>query len=156
MEETNKGGRPTIYTEELANTICKRIAMGESLRAICREEDMPNGQTIYNWLVEPEKRWFLEQYTQARGIQAELMFEQLNELADVSVEDIVGDDKSDGARVQARKLQVDTRKWVLSKMLPKKYGDKLDVTSGNKPIPLLNAIRNNDGNKEDSETKEEN
>lgn len=139
----NKGGRPTTYTEDIAKEICKRISEGESVRSITRDENMPSQATIYNWLLDEDKKEFLEQYERARDTQANIFFEELDELAKQAVEDIVGDDKSDNARVSARKLQIDTLKWRLSKMLPKKYGDKLDVTSGNKPIPLLNVLQDN-------------
>jgi hypothetical protein len=151
------GGRPSIYTPKLAKTICTRIAKGESVRAICRDEDMPDADTIYSWLLDETKKEFTEQYTQARAVQAELLFEELFELADESVSDIVGDDKSDGARVQARKLQVDTRKWSLSKMLPKKYGDKLDLTSlGDKlPTPIIPYVSRDISNEKDTEAPQE-
>ena len=96
---------------------------------------MPEAKSIYNWLRDVDKEWFLQHYMRAMSTRAELIAEEIIELSDTSVEDIEGDDKSDGARVQARKLQVDTRKWVLSKMLPKKYGDKLDLTSDGEKLP---------------------
>jgi hypothetical protein len=145
-------GRPTIYTKELGTEICRRIAEGESLRKICREDGMPVVSTVMLWVLDTDKPDFSEQYTRACNARAEILFEDVLEFADTSVEDIVGDDKSDGARVQARKLQTDARKWYLSKVLPKKYGDKLDVTSGDRPISILNVL-SNDGDKKDTETK---
>jgi hypothetical protein len=141
--------RPTIYTEELAMEICRRISEGESVKQICKDESMPNASTVHAWVLE-DKQGFSKKYASAKEIGAEVEFDELRELADYSVSDIVGDDKSDGARVQARKLQIDTIKWSLSKKIPKKYGDKLDVTSDNKPIPLLNVIRHNDSDQKDS------
>ena len=131
-----KNGRPSIYTDKLVLTICKRLSKGESLRSICRDDAMPHIDTVYGWLLDGKHERFSAQYTHARQIQAELMFEELEELCDVSPQDIVGDDKSDNARVQARKLQVDTRKWILAKMMPKKYGEKLDLTSDGKQLPV--------------------
>lgn len=128
-------GRPTLYTQKLADDICSRISKGESLKRICEDEEMPTRATVHNWLLDEEKRGFFDKYTQAVNVRAELMFDELEELADKSVDDIEGDDKSDGARVQARKLQVDTRKWYLSKVMPKKYGDKLDLTSDGERLP---------------------
>lgn len=134
-------GRPHSYTPEVGKAICKRISAGESLRKICRDPEMPGASTVFDWLYEGvseegrrELKDFSEQYAQARETQAELMFEEINEIADDAVSQVRGDDKSDSARVQAYKLRVDARKWTLSKMLPKKYGDKLDVTSGGKVI----------------------
>jgi hypothetical protein len=116
---------------------------------------MPNASTVHAWVLE-DKQGFSKKYASAKEIGAEVEFDELRELADYSVSDIVGDDKSDGARVQARKLQIDTIKWSLSKKIPKKYGDKLDVTSDNKPIPLLNVIRHNDSDQKDSQSTETN
>ena len=127
--------RPTIFTKKLGERICELIEQGKSVREICRGDTMPEAKSIYNWLRDVDKEWFLQHYMRAMSTRAELIAEEIIELSDTSVEDIEGDDKSDGARVQARKLQVDTRKWVLSKMLPKKYGDKLDLTSDGEKLP---------------------
>ena len=145
-------GRPPLFTKELGNKICERIALGESTRNILKDEEMPPSSVFYRWLLNEEKKEFREHYEIACNIRAELMFEQLNEIADESSKIIVGDDKSDGARVQANRLRVDTRKWYLSKVLPKKYGDKIDMTTNGKdlPVPLLNGIYNNNSNQENS------
>jgi hypothetical protein len=139
-------GRPTKYTPKLAKKICERIAKGETVRSICKDEAMPSTVTVYNWLLDEGKKEFLNQYEAAKNIQAELMFEELLEIADESSEVIVGDDKSDGARVQANRLRVDTRKWYLSKVLPKKFGEKLDMTTNGKEMPttaptIINIIK---------------
>lgn len=151
-------GRPTIYSKDLADDICLRISAGESVRNIVKDPTMPASTTIFRWLFDDNNKGFREQYTLARNIQAELTFEELQEIADEADNVIQGDDKSDGARVQAKKLRVDTRKWAISKMLPKKYGDKLDVTSGGErlPTPILgNALPANDSYKQDSESHQE-
>lgn len=93
---------------------------------------MPSRQTIYDWLVKDKS--FLDQYESCRNLGYDEIFEELEEIADLTSDEIVGNDKSDGARVQARRLQVDVRKWYLSKVLPKKFGDKLDVMSDGKAI----------------------
>lgn len=155
VEKQRPTGRPTIYSKELAGKICARIAEGESVRTICKDEDMPNASTVHAWVLS-DIDGFSKHYATAKEIGAEVEFDEMRELADKSVDDIVGDDKSDNARVQARKLQIDTIKWSLVKKLPKKYGEKLDVTSDNKPIPLLNAIRNNPSDTQNSETQKEN
>jgi hypothetical protein len=131
-----KTGRPTIFTKKLANTICKRIAEGESLRSVCRDEAMPSVSSIMRWLLDDTKKPFWEQYAHARAAQAELMFDELLEIADQS-DDVVksGAEKKSGAYANNQRLRVDTRKWYLSKVLPKKFGDKLDLTSDGKPLP---------------------
>lgn len=116
------GGRPSKYTTKLGNDICQRIAEGESLRAICRDKDMPNASTVHLWAIENDK--FSKQYEKARIMQAGLMFEDLLAIAD----------REDGDTNRDR-LRVDTRKWFLSKVAPKIYGDKLHL-GGDKENPL--------------------
>lgn len=148
--------RPTKYSKKLAKEICKRISEGESIRTISLDERMPNASTIHLWVLE-DREGFSKQYARARDIQAEVMFDEILQISDNA--DLVvlsGDEKKSSAYAQNQRLRVDTRKWYLSKVLPKKYGDKLDVTSGGKPIPLLNALHNNNSDKEDSGTEEKN
>ncbi|MBX3498117.1 MAG: terminase small subunit protein [Alphaproteobacteria bacterium] len=126
-------GRPTKFTQKLAETICKRIAQGESLRTIVKDDDMPCAATVFTWLLDPAKKDFLEQYETARNVQAELMFEELLEIADNGEHDELERTTSDGDTytvpnteyMQRSRLRVDTRKWYLSKVLPKKFGDKI-------------------------------
>lgn len=154
--------RPTDYTKELATEICKRIARGESVRSIDKDPSMPSGGTIYNWLLDSDKKEFLEQYESARAIQAELMFEELLEIADDGQNDYMEKENQDGTstevlnseHIQRSRLRVDTRKWYLSKVLPKKFGEKLDMTTNGKdlPIPILN-VSNNTSDTESTEVK---
>jgi hypothetical protein len=135
-------GRPTIYTKKLADEICKRIAEGESVRAIVADKKMPSASTIFRWLLDQDKKPFWEQYAHARNVQAELMFDELLEIADDGSNDWMTvnfgkrEVQMENKEVTNRsKLRVDTRKWYLSKVLPKKFGDKLDVTSDGKALP---------------------
>lgn len=114
-------GRPSKFSQDLAEKICEQIAHGKSLRAICAEDDMPSTSTVCKWLNENQD--FSEQYARARGRQADHYFEEIVEIAD-SVE-------ADSAAVAKARLQVDARKWAASKLAPKKYGEKteLDVKS---------------------------
>ena len=75
-----KMGRPTIYSQDLVNTICTRLSLGESLRSICRDDDMPAQSLIYLWLNRHPD--FLEQYTRAREEQAETHADEIVEIAD--------------------------------------------------------------------------
>ena len=154
-------GRPTMLTKELAAMICKRLSLGESLRTICKDEDMPNASTVHDWVLE-DRDGFAKQYGRAREMQAEFMFDEILDISDDGSNDFMTITKGDrtydleNKEVTNRsRLRVDTRKWYLSKVLPKKFGDKLDVTSDNKPIPLLSVLRSN-SDKEDSGPKEAN
>ena len=135
-------GRPTLYTQILGKRICNLISEGKSVRKICRRKNMPTAKTIFNWLLDEDKKVFLQQYETARNIQAELMFEELLEIADERSKNVL----------RAR-LRVDTRKWYLSKVLPKKFGEKVDVTSGGKPIPILGGIIQNEDKGTDKEVQ---
>lgn len=126
-----KRGRPSEYSQEVADLICERIAEGESLRAICREESMPNKATVFRWLAAHDE--FSDQYTRAREVQADELFEQIIEIADTpkigqkTTSKATGLETTEADMIEHRRLQVDARKWALSKMLPKKYGDKLAI-----------------------------
>lgn len=125
-------GRPSDYTPELAIAICTEIADGMSLRSICQAESMPDISTIMRWVGKhPE---FRAQYAHAKEIQAEYFAEELLDIADDGQNDwmtrkIGGEDVKvvDQEALQRSRLRVDTRKWLMSKMLPKKYGDKLGI-----------------------------
>lgn len=126
-------GRPSLYTVELGDQICERIASGESLRAICSEEEFPDKATVFRWLAKDQI--FRDQYARSKEIQAEYFAEELMEIADDGTNDFVerADKKGnvkvvvDQENIQRSKLRVDTRKWIASKLLAKKYGDKLDL-----------------------------
>lgn len=125
-------GRPTIFTQELADKICEQLAEGTSLRTVCIPDDMPAASTVFGWLRKNEE--FVKQYARAKEESADALAEEIMDISDESFGVVTGLDKSDNARVQAMKLRVDTRKWIMSKMKPKKYGDKLDVVSDGKAI----------------------
>lgn len=137
-------GRPTLYTPELAAEICERIALGESLRAICREEDMPGQSTVFRWL--DQDTVFQEQYVHARAKQADTFAEEIIEIADDTSRDTRITDNGeqpDTEWIARSRLRVDARKWVMSKLAPKKYGDKIDVTTGNESLNLTPEERAN-------------
>ena len=109
--------------------ICERLADGESLRTICESEDFPSKATVFNWLARfPE---FVDQYAHAREQQAEFYANEIIDIADEEPKHFVPDpdggesERIDSAGIQRNRLRVDARKWVASKLLPKKYGDKI-------------------------------
>lgn len=122
-KKKNKGGRPTIYTPELAQEICQRVADGESLLSISKDEKMPVRSTIHEWLLTRTE--FSDKYNDAVNVRTENMFDELEKIADLP------DEQESPMR---SRLRVDTRKWYLSKVMPKKYGDKVDLTSDGKAI----------------------
>lgn len=123
-------GRSSIYTDELAEIICDRLAAGESLNAICMAEEMPGESTVRAWVLD-NRQGFAAKYARAREIQAERLFDEILAIADDGRRDYVkdedGNDVVDHDHIKRAVLRVDARKWYLSKVLPKKYGDKLAV-----------------------------
>ena len=135
----NFGGRPSIYTQELADAICAELATGKSLRSVCADEDMPAMSTIFNWF--RTKEGFVEQYARAKEEACDAMVDEMLDIADDGTNDYMTITKGDYSYnvedkevTNRSKLRVDTRKWIVSKIKPKKYGDKLDVTSDGKAI----------------------
>ena len=122
----NKGGRPTLYSLEIALEICDRIADGESLVKICSDAKMPKKTAVYEWLLRHKE--FAEIYARAREDQADTLADEIHAISDELPQQIV-DDKGktryDSAYVQWQKNRVDARKWVAAKLKPKKYSDRI-------------------------------
>ena len=126
-------GRPSDYSTATAAVICARISEGQSLREIERADDMPSMTTIFRWLGKHED--FREQYAQAKVAQAEKMAEEILDIADDGLNDWMTRKNSDGddyevpnhEHINRSRLRVDSRKWLLSKLLPKKYGEKQEI-----------------------------
>lgn len=110
---------PEGYGQEHADAICEMLADGKSLRAICREEGMPSTSTVCKWLAKNAE--FAEQYTRARELQADALFDDCLDIADKGL--LALDDAAD------RRLQIDTRKWMAGK-LKGKYSDKVKHVGG--------------------------
>lgn len=127
----NKGGRPSSFTETMAEAICARLANGESLRSICLSPDTPSIETVRRWLIANEQ--FRAQYARAREEQADYYADEIVEIAD-------HDPDSQRARVR-----IDARKWVACKLKPKVYGDKLGVEqSGSLTVNVSTGVPSDD------------
>jgi hypothetical protein len=113
-----------MYSQEVADAICARLAKGESLRGICAGEGMPDHSTVLKWARENEA--FGNQYARAREDGDDFEFEGLEQLADEAPPRTVSG-SVDAAWVTWQKNRVDLRKWTLARKRPKKYGDKLEL-----------------------------
>jgi len=135
-------GRPSIFDQDIADKLCEEIATSsKSLRTICKEEGMPSVRTVLSWLSAGDKedgnplfKAFLRQYARAREEQADFLAEEIIEIADDGSNDLMTVGKGDASYetenkevTNRSKLRVDARKWIASKLKPKKYGDKLDM-----------------------------
>lgn len=124
-------GRPTSYTQEVADLICERLAEGESLRTICLDDALPDRRTVIRWKNANET--FRHQYARARDEQAELYADDIVDISDDGTNDYVERTRKDGSveavpdydHIARSRLRVDSRKWLLSKLKPGTYGDKI-------------------------------
>ena len=130
----------TEYTVELASQICDHIASGLPLRAIAAMPGMPALSTMMVWL-DGRHAEFTEQYARAREAQADKMAEEILSIADEECTMVRADKHGskdddgsgntevlfDATAVARNRLRVDARKWLASKMAPKKYGDKIQA-----------------------------
>ena len=117
-------GRPTAYTPALAAEICERMAAGESLRSICRSEHMPSEMSVRRWAIE-NREGFSAQYAMASETRMDCLADEIVEIAD--------DKHGDPAR---DRLRLDTRKWLMSKIAPKRWGDRT-IHMGDPDAPLV-------------------
>ncbi|ACI54021.1 hypothetical protein FHX14_005979 [Rhizobium sp. BK619] len=132
-------GRPTKFTQALAEKICERIADRESLRAICRDEDMPAKSTVLSWLADDGKAAFRARYALAREILADGFVDELVEIADdrsndwIEKKNAAGETtgwQENGEAIRRSQLRIATRQWVAEKLRPKKYGSKAEPEQG--------------------------
>ena len=118
-------GRPSIYTDELVESLCHEVATGRSVREICADDDWaPAESTFYAWLAKYDS--FSEKYARAKERQQDVELEKIIRIADESTPETVSVDR----------LRIDTRKWAMSKLAPKKYGDKLAIGGSKDMDPI--------------------
>lgn len=128
-----------VYTPELGAEICERMAKGESLNSICETPGYPAPHAVRMWYVNGVED-FVFQYTRAVKARALYWSEEILEIADNGSNDWMerNDPENPGYVVNGEciarsRIRVDTRKWLLSKVLPKVFGDKLLVEE-EKPV----------------------
>ncbi|MFB9087206.1 ubiquitin carboxyl-hydrolase [Erwinia tracheiphila] len=115
MATKKKMGRPSDYLPEVADDICALLASGESLVKVCKRPGMPDKSTVFRWLAIHDD--FCDKYANATEARADAIFEDMFDIADDATEE--------PAAVAKARLRIDTRKWALARMNPKKYGDKV-------------------------------
>lgn len=144
-----KGGRPTIFSQELADKICNYISEGYSLRQIEEIEGMPSKTQILKWATDSDKQEFTDQYAQAMQRRTEYWAEEILDICDDGTNDWMERENKDGSTynvvnneaINRSRLRVDSRKWLMSKLAPKKYGDKIQQeVSGKDGVPLQALI----------------
>lgn len=139
--------------ETIFNQICDEVSKGAALRTVLLRKDMPSSQTFYIWITINEddsesvildKENKSKHYARCCADRADAIFEECLIIADNQEDDIY--ENEEGKKVtnhnviNRSRLRVDTRKWMLGKMQPKKFGDKIDITSDGEKIDQTKHI----------------
>jgi len=144
-------GRTTIFTKELGDSICALIAEGKSLRKICALAEYPHISTVLDWAAKGErgdKRYaaFTEQYTRAMEQRTEYWAEEIIDIADDDSEDRIFNEDGklciNNEFIQRSRVKIDSRKWLMGKLKPKKYGEKTSTELTHKGMPAPQVVLN--------------
>jgi hypothetical protein len=143
--KTNNMGKSIvkiIYTEEqkvsIITAICDKVILNKTSFNQEVDESEITLVSFYKWIAKNKDLQDL--YNYAREVRSDVLFEQIVDIADTTEEGVVVKDGKNGIEtrtgdmIEHRRLRVEARKWVVSKMCPKKYGDKIDVTTNNESI----------------------
>ena len=134
-KKPKQAAKPERDKAAICESVLQGMRDGLSAFKACQAAGVP--QSTFNRWVDADAK-LAEDYAHAREDLIERMASEVMELADSEVPE-TGDGKKDWQAIQKHKLQVDTRKWLLSKLAPKKYGEKLEV-SGDPSNPLVTRI----------------
>lgn len=133
------------FSEEILNDILLQVSNGLSLAKVCAKDGYPSRTTFFDWVAE--RPAIAERYQVALTMRGELFADELIEISDDDKSDYYvdgeGRDRVDVENIQRAKLKVDTRKWIIARLIPKKYGDKLEL-SGDKNNPIAHTVTNID------------
>jgi hypothetical protein len=115
-KEKNKVGAPSKFTQELADEICRRLSLGETMSSVCNDSRMPEYGTMWRWMKENER--FREESAHARELGTHALADQCIAIADDPTLD-----------PQDKRIRIDTRIRLIGKWNQKKYGDKIELES---------------------------
>lgn len=142
-------GRPSDYTEEIADEICEAIATSANgIHFLCKRYSYwPKPTTINRW-IEEDRCGFRDKYAKAKTAQANYMAEEIINIADDDSKDTITKVNKDGEEyevcnsewINRSRLRVDARKWLASKLLPKVYGEKIEKNTGAESQSLLQNL----------------
>jgi hypothetical protein len=122
-----KSGGPVVYSPEIAAEICRRVSSGETLREVCRTPGMPSEATVRGWHLR-DIEGFSSQYVRAREAQIESWSDEI-----VAISNERDSEPND------RRVRIDTKRWLMSKIVPKKYGDRV-VHAGDPDDPVRHLV----------------
>lgn len=129
--------------------VLQAIELGASVRSATKQAGTINASTFHEWIADDED--FAKQYARATELRADAIFEDILNIADENHKDVYidpdGVERTDHDVVARARLRVDARRWMVGKMQPKKYGDKIDVTTDGKAIaapPVIGMVIKNE------------
>lgn len=142
-----------IEKQKIFDDIINLISGGLSLRKSIEELKTISRETFFEWIAKDKQ--LSDQYARATEVRADAIFEEMFDIADDGTNDWIERQNKqgesyyelNGEHVQRSKLRIDARKWALSKMQPKKYGDKLDITTDGEKITNESFMLMPDGTK---------
>lgn len=116
--------RTAAEMDDIAYQVIEAVKQGFSAKSACRKIGIAF-ESVWLRLTKPP---FVQPYQEAFALRAQMWAEELTDISDDTREDRNADGKGNMAAVARARLQVDTRKWLLSKLIPKQYGDQLTLT----------------------------
>jgi len=134
MPKGKKVRRAVTYTEAIAEEILARLAAGETLTQICRDDHIPSRSAVSGWVVK-DTNGFKARYETARRMQVEAMADEIIDIADDASNDWMDRETEKGRIVrvidkecvQRSRVRVDTRKFLMAKLMPERFGDRQSV-----------------------------
>jgi len=121
--------------KEIWNSLIAEIISGRSVRSIIKDPGMPGLTALYEWIENDELK--AKQYARACKIRADLIFDEILDISDNTGNDLItldnGKEVVNHEVINRDRLRVDSRKWMLARMNPKKYGEKIEIDNKNLP-----------------------
>ena len=147
----NPLGRPQVYNDMIGAYICREITKGRTITSICKDKDVPSIPTVFSWLnkLHPNfKEDFFKSYVMAKEIQAEVLADEIKDIADDGSNDTYEtvnpktgkmETRVDIDHIKRSALRVESRKWLAAHLLPRKYSDRVQLTGaeGKDLIPTV-------------------
>jgi hypothetical protein len=145
---TRKPGRPASCTQAVRDRICAHIIAGMSVRQICALPGMPSMATVFRSLAAD--REFQQQYARSRTAQMDLMAEEILDIADDGRNDWIERENRNGGTyialndeaIARSRVRIDARKWLMSKLAPKRYGERLTTEVSGPDAGPIETARN--------------
>ena len=127
--------KPVRFSTKLEDEICQRIATGESLRKICSSEGTPRLETVLRWVLDEDHEFDTERYMLARKCQAEVLFDEMIDIVDDGSNDWMERETKGGSKIVSidhehvarSRLRFDARRWMLARMDPKRFSEKVEI-----------------------------